>query len=105
MSNNRMPSLPSLPKIKTSVRCACGCTGLTQSRFVPGHDAKLLGRVRRVKAGVFDKENPTDLTAQLDASLTWLTVGEVEATAEEMGIKWTEATYLKRLAKAEEKTA
>ena len=44
------PKLPSLPKLKSVVRCACGCDGLTQSRFVPGHDSKLYGMIKRIKA-------------------------------------------------------
>ena len=86
---NNMPKLPSLPKLKAQVKCACGCNGLTQSRFVPGHDSKLYGAIKRVKAGVFDQEHPADATAQLDASMQWLTPGQVQALADAMGLKWS----------------
>lgn len=36
------------PKPKRTFPCWCGCGGRTQSRFVPGHDAKLASRARAV---------------------------------------------------------
>lgn len=92
-----LPKLPSLPKSKTLVRCACGCTGLTQSRFVPGHDATLKGMRIRVERGLWDRENPTDRDAQFRALAAAMTPGMAEATAVEMGIdpatiQWTLAT-------------
>ncbi len=89
MSNlTSLPGLPSLPSIKARRPCACGCAGLTQSRFMPGHDAKLYGWVRRAKAGVFAPDAPGDVIAQLDAALQWLTEANVAATAFAMGVEW-----------------
>jgi hypothetical protein len=49
----KLPSLPALARSpRPLVRCACGCFGLTQRRFVPGHDAKLAAWVKRVERGV-----------------------------------------------------
>ena len=93
---SRMPSLPSLPKFKQVNRCECGCPGLTGNRFVPGHDAKLLGAVKRVKAGVWDKERPTDVLAQIDAYYGWADENlpgdparYAEAVAKDMRVEWT----------------
>lgn len=38
------------PKEKTLSTCWCGCGTNTQSRFAPGHDAKVKGRIARVIA-------------------------------------------------------
>ena len=86
MSN--MPKLPKLPSLKSLSRCECGCTGLTQSRFVPGHDSKLAGMIKRVKAGVWNKEAAGDPIAQLDALAEFLTPGNAIATANAMGLDW-----------------
>lgn len=51
-----LPSLPSLPRMprkpRALVACQCGCDGLTRSRFVPGHDSRLLAWVLRIERGV-----------------------------------------------------
>lgn len=103
-----LPKLPSMPKLKSQVRCACGCDGLTQSRFVPGHDSKLYGWMRRVKAGVFTSTpdgHAVDPIAQIDAAMQWLTPKNGLAIASAMGIKWTEAEFKARQAKAAKATA
>lgn len=48
MSNNSLPSLPSVPRVRSLHSCACGCGSLTQKVFTPGHDAKLKGIIMRV---------------------------------------------------------
>ena len=95
MTNTK--SLPKLPSLKNlNLKCQCGCGNPTTNRFAIGHDSKLLGRVRRVKAGVFDQTNPTDETAQLDAAMMYLTIGEVEALAKAIGSDWTEEAWTAR---------
>ncbi len=86
----RLPSLPSLPSAKSFVRCDCGCGLLCQNRFRPGHDSKLKGYVTRVRAGVWDRTNPTDVTAQLDAVHEFFgpDSGEARHTAKELGVSW-----------------
>lgn len=99
------PKLPSLPKMKSLSRCACGCDGLTQSRFVPGHDSKLYGMIKRIKAGVWStawaevEGAPVDITAQLDAIAGWDGFGPsyAKASADAMGVKWTAAEWSDRL--------
>jgi len=99
MSNSlkSLPKLPSLPKMKSVNRCACGCNGLTGNRFVPGHDSKLAARVKRVNAGVFDPTQPTNVIAQLDKALDYLTINEVEHLAIELGANWTEDSFIERM--------
>jgi len=96
-----MPKLPTLPKMKSLSRCACGCHGLTGSRFVPGHDSKLYGMVKRVKAQVWAKGG--DLTDQLDAIAGWEGFGPeyAEAVAAEMRIEWTTEAWIERIEAAE----
>ncbi len=84
-NNIRLPKLPSLPKIKTINKCECGCNGLTGNRFVPGHDAKLLGYVRRINAGVWAKDG--SIADQFRAMAEWHE-GSAKATAAHMGIDW-----------------
>lgn len=98
-----LPKLPSLPKSRQLNRCECGCNGLTGNRFVPGHDAKLAAWVKRVKAGVFAKETPGDAVAQLDAATDYLSVAQVEATAQAGGWDWSEDSWLERVDAAEKK--
>jgi len=49
-----LSKLPKLPKRKKSAKpqnCSCGCGAMTRGgRFVPGHDAKLYGIVKRIEA-------------------------------------------------------
>lgn len=99
MSN--MPKLPSLPKLKSVNKCACGCKGLTQSRFVPGHDSKLYGMVKRIEHGVWAKGG--DVTAQLDAIANWDGFGPefAQAAADHMGIEWSADAWIERLEAAE----
>ena len=91
-----MPKLPSLPKSRAVNHCECGCKGITGNRFVPGHDAKLAARIKRVQAGVFNKDAASDPIAQLDAATEFLTVSEVTATAQAMRLDWTEEAWLER---------
>lgn len=53
---NQTAKLPAPPrKAKTPRACACGCGAQTKGgRFAPGHDARLLGLVRRVEVGIMD---------------------------------------------------
>lgn len=93
MNIKSLPKLPSLPKSRVSVKCACGCDGLTQSRFVPGHDSTLKGMKIRVERRIWDKDD-TSLDAQFRALAAAMTPMMAEATAVEMGIdpktiKWT----------------
>ena len=94
-----MPRLPGLPKFRSVNRCECGCPGLTGNRFVPGHDAKLLGMTKRVKAGVWTAHRTEggdiDPMTQLDALAEWASAnlpGEgnryAMATAIALGVKW-----------------
>ncbi len=83
-----LPKLPALPKSRTIRKCACGCGGNTQSRFVPGHDSTLKGMKIRVERGLWDKENPEDEIAQLDALAEAMTPAMALATAIELGIEW-----------------
>jgi len=78
---NSLPKLPSLPKMKSVNACECGCGGRTGNRFVPGHDAKLLGLTKRVAAGVMT----------LDEVAEWGGEGVAQATAKAMGLTWTRA--------------
>jgi len=76
----RLPSLPSLPKIKAAVNpCQCGCGAVCTNRFKPGHDAKLAGYVRRVQVGVVTLEGIEEI----------LGVGQALATAHAMGVDYT----------------
>lgn len=98
MSNLKsLPKMPSLPKMKSVNRCECGCKGLTGNRFVPGHDSKLAARVKRVQANVFNPSKPGDVMAQLDAALDYLTISEVEALGNAVGVTWDEDEAMKRL--------
>lgn len=81
-----LPKLPSLPKSRVSVKCACGCNGLTQSRFVPGHDSTLKGMRIRVERGLWDRTEGADRDAQFRALAAAMTAGMARATAVEMGI-------------------
>jgi hypothetical protein len=49
-----LSKLPKLPKRKKSAKpqaCHCGCGAMTRGgRFVPGHDAKLYGIIKRIEA-------------------------------------------------------
>ena len=48
-----MPAMPGgAKKAKATRECECGCKGLTKSRFVPGHDARLGGWVKRCERGL-----------------------------------------------------
>lgn len=89
MTIKSLPKLPSMPKSRASVKCACGCPGLTQSRFVPGHDSKLKGMRLRVEQGVWDRSDPLNLDAQLDALAEFLGPNYAIATAEEMKLDWS----------------
>ena len=77
MANN-LPKLPSLPKIKTVNACECGCGGRTGNRFVPGHDAKLAGLIKRVTLGVMTLDDVADYGGDSVA----------KATAKAMGLTW-----------------
>lgn len=84
-----LPKMPSLPKFKSLSRCECGCNGLTQSRFVSGHDSKLKGMRLRVEQGVWNREAKDDPIAQLDAMAEFFGhPGHSIATAKEMRIDW-----------------
>jgi hypothetical protein len=58
-----LPALPRLPRATKSAKsCACGCGGSTRGgRFVPGHDARLHGIIKRVERGVMSLEDVRDL--------------------------------------------
>lgn len=84
-NNNSLPKLPSLPKIRTRVACACGCGTLCGNRFAPGHDAKLVGYVKRINAGVWAPGG--DLVDQFRAMAEWH-LGCAMATADHMGLDW-----------------
>lgn len=69
-----LPSLPSSRRALTADRlCECGCGVMVARRFKPGHDARLLGFVKRVQAGVMTVddiregwgEGPADATAKV----------------------------------------
>lgn len=60
MANHGLPSLPSLPSSARSrdlKPCECGCSGLTQRRFVPGHDSILKAWRIRVERDVVKLED------------------------------------------------
>lgn len=84
MANN-LPKLPSLPKIKSVNPCDCGCGGTTGSRFVPGHDSKLAGLVKRVKLGLMTLD---DVAAWAEQAMPGRGIAVAKATAKEMGAKW-----------------
>lgn len=54
--NAKLRNLPAMPggarKARALVACECGCGGTTQRRFVPGHDARLAGWVKRCERGL-----------------------------------------------------
>ncbi len=91
-----MPKLPSMPKLKSQNKCACGCPGITGNRFVPGHDSKLKGMRLRVEAGVWNPNAKGDVDAQLDALAEFMGPSYAIATAEEMRVDWTEESWLER---------
>lgn len=73
----RLPALPGSARgNKPLVNCECGCKGLTQRRFVPGHDARLGGWVKRVERGI--------------VTIEWIhenaSYGEAAAVAKAMGL-------------------
>lgn len=74
----RLPALPGgARKAKALRSCECGCEGLTGNRFVPGHDARLAGWVKRVERGVLVQGG--DLTAQIGWIEENASKGEAEA--------------------------
>lgn len=104
ITNNapRLPKMPSLPKSRTQVRCACGCKTLCGNRFAPGHDSKLKGMRLRVEAGVWTEARREDGTIdpiqQLDAIAESFGPSYAEATAIEMKIEWTIEGWSERAA-------
>lgn len=99
-----LPKLPSLPKAKSLVRCACGCNGLTQNRFVPGHDSKLKGMRIRVERSLWDRSDDAigNPEAQLDALAEMMGDDDFAyATAQELGVDWTPKAEREEAAKAE----
>ncbi len=58
---------PKVKKSKPQVACWCGCGGLTKSRFVPGHDAKLASRAKAVVREEADMNEELDLLPHADA--------------------------------------
>ena len=52
-----LPALPSSARVRPSRSCVCGCGGVTQRSFVPGHDARLKGLIIRVLAGVMSLDD------------------------------------------------
>ena len=56
-NSNRLPSLPSVPRVHALYNCACGCGSTTQKLFTPGHDAKLKGIIMRVVRGVMSLDD------------------------------------------------
>lgn len=89
-SQNKLASLPSLPrlpkKVKPMHRCECGCPGLTQSRFVPGHDARLHGWKLRVERALLVEGGDTE--SQLDWIERNASENEAHAVARAIGIEW-----------------
>lgn len=75
---SKLPKLPSLPKINAANPCECGCGGITQNRFVPGHDSKLKAQCIRVERGLLTYQQLADL----------LGVGPAKATAKALGDTW-----------------
>lgn len=61
-----LPALPPMPRASRTrppQACACGCAGLTRGgRFLPGHDAILLGWAIRIERGLIT-EAPAPHTA------------------------------------------
>lgn len=88
MSSPNLPKLPSLPKIRSVVACECGCGRTCGNRFAPGHDAKLLGYVRRISLGLWVKDGT--IFEQIVAMAAWH-AGSAIATAKAMGIDYAEA--------------
>lgn len=65
-----LPKLKKARKPKPAQSCACGCTGQTRGgRFIPGHDMRLKGILKRLEVGVmeFDKLDASVQTAVLAA--------------------------------------
>lgn len=90
-----MTKLPSLPKIKQVNRCECGCNGLTGNRFVPGHDSRLNGMIKRVIARVWDAREGASQADQFEALAAAMSPGQAIATAKAMGVNWTPKTQAK----------
>jgi hypothetical protein len=90
--NSKLATLPTLPRLpkkaKELRRCECGCPGLTQSRFVPGHDARLHGWKLRVQRGLLVEGG--DTTAQLDWIADNASVGEAIAVGRAVGFDYRE---------------
>jgi hypothetical protein len=61
----KAPKAPAAPKTSkkgsapASLKpCACGCLGTTKSRFVPGHDARYYGLIKRIVEGRVSRLDP-----------------------------------------------
>jgi hypothetical protein len=56
---------------KTVRQCACGCGGQTSGHFVPGHDSRLHGWIRKLADGRMDpKELPAKVRSALELTPT-----------------------------------
>jgi hypothetical protein len=90
--NSKLVSLPSMPRLpkkaKELRRCECGCPGLTQSRFVPGHDARLHGWKLRVQRAILVEGGST--IDQLDWIADNSSVGEAIAVGTAVGTDYRE---------------
>lgn len=75
-TNARLVALPAMPgkarKQKDLRDCACGCGRTTQSRFAPGHDARLLGWTLRVERGLLTFRQILDLAGRNTAKAVWI---------------------------------
>src|SRR6202023_1826524 len=63
-------------------QCECGCGGATKSRFMPGHDARLLSRLRRDA-----RQGDQAARDQLDR-LGWLARPESAAAADKSDLSF-----------------
>ena len=67
-----LPAMPSKNRGRNAApqNCGCGCGALTQGgRFIPGHDARLLGWAIRIDRGFATDGTPVDCVRFADLGL------------------------------------
>lgn len=67
-TTNKKPRVAKEKVAKTVRQCACGCGGQTLSFFVPGHDARFKGWLKKIELG---KMEPKDLPPAVQKHYTF----------------------------------
>ena len=67
-TNGKPAKAPREPKTKTVRACRCGCGGQTTAYFVPGHDARFKGWLKKIEMG---KKEISELPPAVQKEYTW----------------------------------